>query len=211
MPRIERYSDLIQYIDKDPEEDLSLFSDESSYEMSIDDMTRIYNKIENHLTKEECLLFSLYKNPEDTCKNNIIKAKMHENTFGKKLSSSAMTQRKKRLKYVFIAILALLDFKQRTSIDIKLKKTLTKKQYEILMLYERRVPGKEICERISCLANWRDGAPNTRPLSFRFYNAVERLKKANDLELTQYLMYLSKVLKFSRKFPKHKRRFLTEG
>jgi len=166
------------------------------------DVNDVLSHIKTHLTKEELLCFSIYKNSKKQ-KNQIHRVFL-EKYHGKKLSSSAVTKRKKRLMDVLGHVRALLQFKQSTNVDHKLKDLLTTKQYIVLMLYERRVSMKEIGEQLG-LAEWKPGCPASRSISMRFYGAVDRLNESKNKDLHRYLELLGNVLKFSRKYPASKR------
>ena len=167
----------------------------------------VFSEIKTHLTKEELLCFSLYKNAKRQ-RNQIHKVFLEthfpEKYRSKKLSSSAITKRKTRLMHVLGHVGAMLRFKRSTNVDHKIKQVLTQKQYIMLILYERRVPMKEIAEKLE-MAKWVEGSPGTRSISNRFYAAINRLQETDDPEIRRYLELLGNVLKFSRKYPTSKR------
>lgn len=164
------------------EEDL-----DTSFKRGLDE---VLSEIKTHLTKEELLCLSLYKNSKK--KSNSIYRVFFDKYFGKKISSAAITQRKKRLFKVLEVVGDLYKFKQENAVDIDLRKILTKRQYQLLILYEQRKTIEEI-EKILGIGN--------RGIRFRFNRAVKRLQEqaiSND-KILGYIQHLNSVLKFSRK------------
>lgn len=166
------------------------------------DASDVLLEIKDHLTKEELLFFSVYKNSK--IQKNQIHQVFLEKYHGKQLTSSAITRRKERLMHVLGHVGALLRFKRSTNVDYKLKQILTKKQYIMLILYERRIPMKDIGEKLG-LTKWTKKNRNSRPISLRFYAAMDRLQIIDDADVIRYLELLGNVLKFSRKYPVSKR------
>lgn len=166
------------------------------------DLSDVLSDIQSHLTKEELLCFSLYKNSKR--QRNQIHQVFLEKYHGKKLTTSAITKRKTRLMQVLGHVGALLRFKRSTNVDYIIKKTLTTKQYIMLMMYERRIPMKEIGEKLG-LARWTENSRASRSISQRFYAALDRLEDAKDPNIKRYMELLGNVLKFSRKYPTSKR------
>lgn len=151
-------------------------------------LEEVVNEIRSHLTKEELLCLSLYKNSKK--QSNSIYKVFFSKYFNKDMTSAAITQRKKRLFKVLEAVGKLQRFKKSNAIDIKLRQILTKRQHQIMMLYEQRRTLIEI-EDILGISN--------RGIRFRFKRAVDRLKKSGDPKIIEYLKKLNSVLKFSRK------------
>lgn len=154
----------------------------------------VLQEIKGHLTKEEQLCVSLYKNASG--QRNTIHRVFLQKYHGKYLSSCAITKRKKKMFSVLAHIGELLRFKKENDLDDELKDLLTSRQFEMLMLYERRRTEKEITSLldINRSAMWR-----------RYDRALERLKNSEDPNIHQYLVLFNNILKFSRKFPKKKK------
>jgi len=179
----------------------------------IPDIENVRRNIETHLTKEELLDFSLFRQTKPTQNQGSSQGKrrhsneIHKvflyNNFGKAVSSGAITKKRKRLLKVLACVGELLRFKRQYNMDQTLKDILTKKQYIVLMMYERRILLKDIVERLK-LAKWKEGRPTNRTVTVRFYSALDKLKKSNNPNIAKYLVLLKAVLKFSRKYPKSK-------
>ena len=163
----------------------------------------VLSEIKTHLTKEELLLFSLYKNSKQH--NNRIPKLFLEKYHGKKLTSSAISHRKARLMKVLKHVGILLRYKQAHNIDYLVKQIVTKKQFVIFMMYERRFSMKEIWEKVyNSKGNWTDTNKPTSSISRCFYAALTRLQNNNNPDIGSYLHLVKNVLQFSRKFPRSK-------
>lgn len=160
---------------------------------AIDD---VFREIKDHLTNEEKLVFSLYKNSKNRKKNRIYMAFL-ERHHGKKLTTSAITHIKKRMFCVLNHVGALLRFKQTRGLDYKLKQILTNRQFILLTLYEQRMCLEKIRTQI--------GIKHLHTLSDLFGRAVERLQQSKDADIQRYLVLLGNVLRFSRISSKSKR------
>lgn len=154
-----------------------------------------FKEIKDHLTKEEKLLFSIFKNSKK--QHNHIHKVFLEKHCGKRLSSSAITKRKKRILSVLYVVGKLLRFKRSHNIDYRLKRILTRKQYTMLMLYERRKTYKEITDKL-------DLQPRSKSLQYLFYTALYKIDNSGEPDLLEYKRLLRDVLRYSRKYPKFK-------
>jgi hypothetical protein len=118
-----------------------------------------------------------------------------EEHYGKKLTCSGVSKRKTRTLRVLKAVGALLTYKQSNGIDIRLRRLLTKRQYVIVGLYERRLSNKDIAAKI--------GVGTSRAVERMWKRALHRLYEEGDINIKTYLEYLKLVLKFSNKHPIH--------
>lgn len=184
-------------------ETTNIFEHMSSTDLGNTTSTRevgdVLSEIKTHLTKEELLLFSLYKNSKK--KSNQIPKLFLEKYYDKKLTSSAISHRKKRLMKVLYHVGILLRYKQAYNIDYSIKQVLTHKQFLIFMLYERRVGMKEIWEKVYDKGKWEKNIKNSRPISTCFYRALTRLEDCANTDIPKYLELLKNVLQYSRKYP----------
>lgn len=179
------------------EEDLKLLDFDTPTEYSqIQDVSLkdVLKDISNHLTKEELLCLSIYKNSYKP-RNNIYKLFI-EKYYGKSLTPSGITQRKKRMLKVLEAVGALLRYKRANNIDTRLMKHLTRRQFQILCFYEKRESSAEISKKLEI---------TVRSVERRFYRSISRLKSLNCDYFNKYIELLGEVLRFSRKFPVSKR------
>ena len=149
--------------------------------------------VQEHLTKEELLCVSLYKQSKKQ-RNDVYRVFL-ERHYGKKLTCSGISKRKTRTLRVLKAVGALLTFKQSNGVDIRLRRLLTKRQYVIVGLYERRLSNKDIAEKV--------GIGTSRGVERCWKRALHRLYENGDINIKTYLEYLKMVLKFSNKHPIH--------
>jgi len=150
----------------------------------------VFKDIKGHLTEDECLCLSLYKNSKQT-RNNGPYCAFFKRVRGKTLSSSLVVHHKRRLLKVLRYVGELLRFKRDNNVDDALKEILTDKQYMILMLYERRVPLQEIQHKV--------GHNHKSTTSAAFARALAELLTHTDRPLIKrYVELLSMVLHFSR-------------
>ena len=162
--------------------------EDAAIRRNVDD---VLQEIRGHLTKEELLCVSLYKNASG--QRNTIHRAFLKKYYGKWLSSGAITYRKKQMFRILSHVGALLRYKKENGIDAVLRRLLTKRQFQILMLYERRKTYKEITATLSI----------TEAAVWRCYDrALDRLTEAKTAQIDRYLELLRNVHKFSRKFQK---------
>lgn len=157
------------------------------------DIDDIMHEISGHLTKEERLCVSLYKNSRG--QRNTIHRIFLKKYYGKYLTSGAITYRKKRMFSVLAVVGTLVRYKKEAGIDSLLKGILTKRQYTIITLYEKRKTYKEMTATLGI----------KEPAIWRCYDrALERLKQAKNAKINKYRTLVKKVTKFSRKFTQSK-------
>ena len=169
---------------------LASFTDQDFYQDIAREFTDVYAEIKAHLTKDEHLCLSVYKNSKKIKKNGPYRA-FFETHRGEQPSSSLITHRKKRLEKILPRLGALLRFKRDNNLDGLLKDHLLLKQYNVLMLYERRLPLSDIQQQLE------HKHPSTT--SGAFGRAVKALLRNNDHPLIQrYIELLSQVLHYSR-------------
>jgi hypothetical protein len=180
---------------------------ESQVKEEFNKMEDIFNdtSIENalrdlseHLTKEELLCVSLYKKSRKQ-RNDVYRVFLEEH-YGKTLSCSGVSKRKSRTLRVLKAVGALLSYKVSNGIDIRLRRILTRKQYTIVNLYERRITNKEIAK----LANISTAKYPWRTVELVWKRAIKRLYAEGDVYIKTYLGLLKNVLRFSAKHPKYR-------
>jgi len=157
----------------------------NSFKRGLEDVLK---DIKNHITKEELLYLSLYKNSKRQ-RNNIHRVFIKK-YFGKDISSSAITFHKKRIFKVLECVGSLLKFKKINAFDTILRNKLTRKQYHAVSLYEQRKTVEEMSKILNV---------NKRSVHFRISRALSRLKESEESIIKDYLEYLNKVIKFSRK------------
>ena len=179
-----------------PEESFDLDFDAQEHEVACRNVDDVLHEMKDHLTKEELLCVSLYKNSKR--QRNHIYGVFLEKYFKKKLSSSAMTKRRHRMLHVLSHVGELLRFKRANGIDAKLREILTKKQYVVLNLYERRWLVKDIKKKLKL-------SDKTRKVHECYYRAIDRLEASDDPAIKRYITLLGNVLRFSRKYPTSKR------
>ena len=180
-------------------------SEEVSFDTTIDDLEDeklarslddVLKEVQDHLTNEELLCISLYKNSKKQ-RNAIYKVYI-EKHHGKKYTTSGITRRKNKIFKVLNHVGELLRFKRTNSIDYKLRDVLTKKQYLLLIMYEKRWDITKIRERLK-------SAPTTTTFHKCFYRAIDRLQESTDPQIKRYLELFGNVMHFSRKYPTSKR------
>ena len=154
------------------------------------DFSDVLNEIKGHLTRDELLSVSLFKNSKKPHNNQVYRAFFRAN-HGKELSSSAVTHLKNRLVRVLQHVGTLLRYKRDNNIDYLLKDILPKRQYAILMMYEKRWPLAEINRRI--------GNKHSSTTSGAFSRAMTKLQAETHPLIRRYLELLGIVLRFSRK------------
>jgi len=147
--------------------------------------------IKEHLTKEELLCVALYKHSKRQ-RNDVYRVYL-EKHYGKTLTCSGVSKRKTRTLKVLKAVGAMLTYKQSNGIDIRMRRLLTKRQYLIVSMYERRLPNNEIAEKT--------GVGTHRAVEMVWKRAIRRLYEKGDENLKTYLEYLKIVLRFSNKHP----------
>jgi hypothetical protein len=171
-------------------DNLSLLSFTDGHDLAITRyLSDILSEIRDHLTKEELLCVALFKNSKKPQHNHIFRVFL-EKHHGKKLTSSAITHRKHRLLKVLRYVGALLRFKRDNNLDSILKSKLTKKQYKVLLQYEKR----ELITNIGVQLNM--GADC---VSRAFCRAIIRLENCQYPLIRRYLELLNNVLRYSRK------------
>jgi len=181
-----------QMPDPSPETPFDIANDEN--ELITREFGDVLNEMKEHLTKEELLYISLYKNSKRQ-RNNIYKIFL-EKYHKKSLTSSAITKRKKRMFHVLGHLGEMLRYKRTHNVDSKLKNILTKKQFVCLILYERRWTTSDIRKKLKL---------NSPAPIHCYYRAIGRLENSSDPTIKRYLNLLGNVLKFSRKYPVSKR------
>lgn len=170
---------------------------ELSFDLDIDDgednpkqrgVEDLLNEFQDHLTKEEQLLVSLYKNfPKQ--RNNIHRI-FFKKYHGRMISTSAISQKKRQMFKVLACLGELMRFKRENNIDNKLQGLLTLRQYQALILHERRKTIPEMMNRLGV---------SERAIQYRWRGAVNRIKDSSDTNLNQYLHLLALIFRFSRK------------
>jgi hypothetical protein len=159
--------------------------EETTISRGIDD---VLGEIRSHLTKEELLCVSLFKNSKRQSNNihRIFLKKYH----GKMLGTSAITMRKLRMLHVLSHVGALLEYKRTHEIDQHLQEILTTRQFQILDLYEKRITRKKVREMLNI---------KERAIEKCYKRALKRLEEAQNSTVQRYVELLRNVLKFSRK------------
>lgn len=160
------------------------------------DVNEIINNFRDYLTKEEFLCISLYKNAIGKQNNRVHKVFIKKYQ-GKVVDTSTVTKRIRKMFKLLPLLSDFLRFKRIYGMDYRLKDLLTKKQYRLLILYEKRKKSKEICDILN-IKGWRSGVENS------FKRILKRLERSNDLYIQKYLEYLSDLFKFSRKYKRPK-------
>ena len=173
------------------------FSESTSFDINVDanqdskvkrSIEDVLEEIKGHLTKEELLFLSLFKNSPR--QSNVIHRYFLKKYYGRVPTSAAITKKKRRLFNVLGHIGRLLRFKKAKNVDLRLKTELTTKQYQILMLYERRKEVKEICRLLNL---------KPRAIKRRYMRALKRVEESTDKVLAHYLKLYQNVLQYSRK------------
>jgi hypothetical protein len=148
----------------------------------------VLNEIKSHLTREELLSISIFKNSKR--QSNSIHKKFLQEYYGKELATSTITMRKNRMFQVLFHVNNLLKFKKEKNADLEIKKYLTNHQYQILSLYESR----KLLKEITALMNIKK-----RAITRCWKRILRRLESADNEVVKQYLVLLRNVLKFSDK------------
>lgn len=165
------------------------YDDQEQTSIAAPDISALLNDLRSHLTVEEMLCISIFKNTTQHRNNAVYQAFIYK-YHGKKLSRSAVSHKKKTVFKVLRQVSALLQYKRTYPVDYSLKELLTKRQYELLMLYERRIPVADISVQLN----------RSRHSIFDRYKRIrERLDACTDPVIVQYCELLHGVLKFSRK------------
>lgn len=162
--------------------------DTGAEEIPVRDLGEVLNDIKSHLTKEELLCVTLFKNSRKP--QNKVYAVFIQKYYGKTLSSSAVAHRKRKLLRVLVGIGELLRYKREYNIDALMKDWLTERQHEIMLYYERRVPLAEIATKLGI---------NKFSICQRHARAMSRLKASNEPKFGRYLRLLNNILRFSKK------------
>lgn len=168
---------------------LESFTDEAAGNAFARDLGDVLNDIRDHLTKEELLCVSLFKNSKKPQHNHIFRV-FFEKYLGKRLTSSAITHRKRRLLLVLRHVGALLRFKRDNNLDGLLKPLLTKKQYQVLLRYEKRDSVIDMAKQFDT---------TKAQISSMFSRIIVRLDDQRTPLIRRYLELLNNVLRFSRK------------
>jgi DNA-binding NarL/FixJ family response regulator len=131
----------------------------------------------------------MFKNAKKPRQNQVYRV-FFEFHHGIKLSTSAITHRKKRVLKVLQHVGALLRFKRDNNIDNFLKDILTNKQYRVLVLYEKRKTLLDISHQLNI-------KPNT--VSQVFSRMLHRLEQESHPLICRYRELLGIVLRYSYK------------
>lgn len=148
----------------------------------------VLDEIRSHLTKEELLCVSLFKNSRRQSNNihRIFLKKYH----GKMLATSTISMRKKRMFNVLNHVGALLEYKRTNNVNMLLRKVLTNRQCQILEMYERRKTNNVIKEMLNI---------KERAIERCYKRILKRLEDSSNPAIQRYLELLINVLRFSRK------------
>jgi len=144
--------------------------------------------LKHHITKEELLCLSLYKNSKK--QNNTIHQVFLKKYFNKDLKSPAITLRKQRIFKLLVCLSKFDLFKKENAIDGLLRSALTNRQYRILMMYEQRKNNDEI-SRIT--------GTHYRAIIGVVRRAQDRLMTSNNPKLLKYVELLNELFRFSKK------------
>jgi DNA-binding NarL/FixJ family response regulator len=163
--------------------------DETMPDLFIREFGDVFNEIKDHLTKEELLCVALFKNSKKRQHNNVYRV-FFKQYYKTELTSSAITHRKRRMLAVLRHVGTLLRFKREHGVDDFLKDILTKKQYSVLILYEKRLMLSEMSNKLNLKVN---------TISQVFTRTMRRLKVSTNPLIVRYLELLDIVLRFSYK------------